>query len=76
MTCKYCGRTVKATGGHLTYNGSSSCAASPSGKHVIVPEPGLCVYCGRPVKSSGGRLTFNGSSTCSESPTKKHLLAE
>jgi ribosomal protein L24E len=74
LTCKYCGKEVKSSGGSLGANGNTLCPASPTKKHEAVSNPPFCVYCGKEVKPAGGSLAANGNTLCSASPTKKHRL--
>jgi len=76
MNCKYCGKEAKNSGSMLMAGGTSTCQASPSKKHIAVPNGKNCVFCGREAKNSGSMLMAGGTSTCSASPSKKHQLAD
>jgi len=76
MNCKYCGKEVRNSGNILLAGGISTCQASPTKKHVGVPDGKKCVFCGREVRNSGNVLLAGGISTCQASPSNKHQLAE
>ena len=74
MTCKYCGKDCKHSGYGLSYGGNSTCQASPTKKHVLLPDGEHCVFCGGETDARSNGLYVGGGATCQASPSKKHQL--
>jgi hypothetical protein len=75
LKCKFCGKDAQASSTGVRAGSTQTCVASPTKKHVLVPDGEHCVFCGLEVDgSSTSGLRAGSTATCVASPSRKHLL--
>lgn len=79
LICACCMQEVtrSVTHGLWCQPGGPNCNASPTGKHILMPNPPRCIYCGENCNvDSSQRLWADAplGPNCPGSPNQKHAL--